>query len=245
MIFFILSLALFGAGLYLFTQSPQVVTIESEESKNKNQQAVFNKIKWIPGENQDVWMMNQSHEGAKASPEKWERLAIVIDKTVSPKTARYYQLNPGPLAWQEDLLNQRTSYRVSCYICHNNGPRVLRPVMNSERAKLGWLEKIKISLWNLRIKTYGRIHSDPTHDVEDLHQKVPFRYHGKPHDDSLKVAVCMKCHNEEGGLARGELKRQQVGTIQHLVERGEMPPPGFALSKKDEQHLLDFIRGFE
>ena len=227
-----LGLALCGGGLYLFVHADQVITIESEESKNKDQEAVYNQIKWIPGEKQDVWMMNQSQVGANAPPHELERLAIVIDKTTSPKTARFYQFKPGPLEWREELLQERTTYRASCFICHNNGPRALRPYAESAKASLSWAEKVKVSLWNLRIKTYGRIQYDPLHDKEDPKLEVHFRYHGDPHNDSLKVPVCLKCHNEDGFFSRGILRRQQIGTIQHLVTTGQMPPPGFSLSKK-------------
>lgn len=239
-----LGLAPLGAGLWFYAHTPESILIESEESKNAEMAPVYNEIKWIPGENQDVWMMNQSHFGRHPSKQRWERLAIVIDKTTVPKTARFYQLTPGPLEWREDLIQQRVSYRVSCFICHNNGPRAIRPQISSTLAPLNWRDQLKLSLWNLRIKSYGRIHYDKIHDSEDASLSVGFRFHGKPHDDLLKVPLCQKCHREDGWFARGPLHRQQIGTIQHLVEKGQMPPPGFQLSADDKKHLQDFIRGF-
>jgi hypothetical protein len=189
-------------------------------------------------------MMNQSHFGHQPSSEKWERLAIVIDKTTTPKTARFYQFKPGPLEWREDLLQQRVAYRASCFTCHNNGPRALRPVSEGSRTPLSWSEKVKVSLWNLRIKTYGRIKYDERHDVEDKDLAVKFRFEGNPHNDPLLVPVCVKCHNEDSWWARGTLRRQQVSTIRHLVETGQMPPPGFSLTGPDQRKLTDFMHGF-
>jgi len=240
-----LGLALFSAGLMLFAHSEQIITIESEESKNEKLESVFNQIKWIPGKDQDVWMMNQSHFGVDTPSEKWERLAIVIDKTTTPKTARFYQFKPGPLEWREELLAQRAPNRASCFTCHNNGPRSLRPISESTHAPLSWSEKVKMSLWNLRIKTYGRINYDDRHDLEDKDLIVKFRFPGNPHNDPLHVPVCVKCHNENSWWARGTLRRQQVSTIRHLVESGQMPPPGFQLTKQDQRKLQDFLRGFE
>lgn len=232
-------------GLSLFISNNSNIVIESEESKNQELKSVFNEIKWIPGKDQDVWMMNQSHQGRNPGAESWERLAIVIDKTSTPKTARYYQLKPGPLEWSEDLLQQRTAYRVSCFICHNNGPRAIRPLSQSSLAPLSWKNKFQLAWWNLRIKTYGRIVADKAHDEEDPFLEVHFRYHGSPHNDSLKVPVCQKCHKDEGLFARGALKRQQIGTIQQLVNAGYMPPPGFSMSAEERQQLQDFVRGFK
>ncbi|WP_413290312.1 hypothetical protein [Bdellovibrio sp. HCB337] len=239
-----IGLALCGAGLWLYAHTPGSIVIESEESKNKDLEPVYNEIKWIPGKTKDVWMMKQSHAGRNASPHQWERLAIVIDKTATPKTARYYQFAPGPLEWSEDLLKERVEYRVSCFICHNNGPRGIRPVSDSPLAGMSWNEKLKIGLWNLRIKTYGRILFDKTHDEEDASLNVHFRWHGDPHNDLLKVPVCQKCHNEDGFLSRGSLRRQQIGTIEHLVAKGHMPPTGFQMTVQEKKQLQDFIRGF-
>lgn len=238
-----MAFALSSGGLWLWAHTPSSIVIQSEESQNAHLQPVFNEIRWLPGKDRDVWMMNQSHFGRNPDPEKWERLAIVVDKTTSPMTARYYQVQPGELEWREDLIHQRVSYRASCFICHNNGPRAIRPQADSQLAPLSWNEKVKLQLWNLRIKTYGRIHFDPAHDEEDKTLDVHFRYHGSPHEDELKVPVCLKCHKEEGVFARGPLHRQQIGTIEHMVKAGHMPPPGFTMSPEEKKQLLLFLRG--
>jgi hypothetical protein len=222
----------------------QEVLIESAESKTAELTPVYNKITWHPGDKQDVWMMNQSHFGAQAKPSQWERLAIVIDKTKTPKVARFYQIKAGQLVWEESLVNQRVGYRANCFICHNNGPRAIRPVSDSPNAFLNWRERLKIQAWNLRIKAYGRIVYDPQHDVEDSRLQVPFAYHSPRSNDFLKVKTCVLCHQEDGWIRRGFLRRQQTGTIRSLVERGEMPPRGFELSDQEKRELEDFLRGF-
>ncbi|MBS1972132.1 MAG: hypothetical protein JSU04_17610 [Bdellovibrionales bacterium] len=240
-----MALALLSAGLWLWVQTNTTgIFIESEESKNPQLESVFNEIRWFPGADRDVWMMNQSHFGRKPPPEKWDRIAIVIDKTKSPKVAYFYQFKPGPLEWNEDLLKQQIPYRASCFLCHNNGPRAIRPMTESSSAPLTLREKIKTAWWNLRIKTYGRVRYDAAEDREDAHREVPFRFRGPPHEDELRVGVCVKCHQNEGLFARGTLQRQQRGTIQHMVEAGHMPPPGFALSQKERSELQDFLHGF-
>lgn len=240
-----MALALLSAGLWLWVHTSNAsIVIESEESKNPQLESVFNEIRWIPGADRDVWMMNQSHFGRKPALDKWDRIAIVINKTKSPKIARFYQFKPGPLEWSEDLLKQQIPYRASCFLCHNNGPRVIRPLSESALAPLTLQEKVKTAWWNLRIKTYGRIHYDPAQDEADLHREVPFRFRGSPHEDELKVRACVNCHKEDGLFARGTLQRQQRGTIEHMVAVGHMPPPGFTLSKKEYGDLQDFLHGF-
>ncbi|MBY0413930.1 MAG: hypothetical protein K2Q18_07180 [Bdellovibrionales bacterium] len=220
------------------------VLIESEESKTLDLTSVYNKIKWISFPDKDVWMMNQSHYGVYAEKGKWERLAIVVNKTKKPMTAKYYQIENGPLEWDDSLINKRSAYRASCFNCHNNGPRAIRPMLKSKNANLGVKEKLQIFLLNMRIKTYGRIHYDPTHDKEDLTMETPFHHEGVNENAELKVKTCVYCHNEAGFLSRGFLRRQQRGTIKSLVEKGHMPPPGLFLSMKEKRELKDFLRGF-
>ncbi|UOF02562.1 c-type cytochrome [Bdellovibrio reynosensis] len=220
------------------------LTIESEESKTADLKPVFNKITWQWGKDQDVWMMNQSHHGANADPTQWDRLAIFIDKTKNPKVARFYQLKPGDLKWSDNLIEQRVEYRANCFICHNNGPRAIRPFAESQDAALTWRERIKIHTWNLRMKAYGRIVYDRTHDQEDAHLTVPFSYHSREDNTFLKVKTCVRCHNESGSFARGFLRRQHIGTIRALIQKGHMPPLGFSLDQKEKRQLEDFIRGF-
>jgi hypothetical protein len=246
-LFFLLALgacAGSGGALLLSGTSKTSVVIESAESKNAALESVYNEIRWIPGRDQDVWMMNQSHFGRNPGAHRWERLAIVIDKTTSPKTAHYYQIQPGPLEWAENLKLRPVPFRASCFTCHNNGPRAIRPQSDSALAPLTWREVVKINLWNLRIKTYGRIVYDPEHDSADPTAKVPFRFHAPRDNDLLPVPVCKHCHQEGGVFARGALRRQQIGTIQHLVKTGQMPPPGFWLSDRESRQLTEFIMGF-
>ena len=227
------------AGLS-FILNPIEIAFESKESKTINLGAVFNKVKWIEGFDQDVWMMNQSHHGHNAAPSKWERLAIVVDKTKTPYQASFYQLQTGDLEWSPDLIKNRKTYRASCFLCHNNGPRAIRPQDNSVSLK----EKLIIAAWNLRIKTYGRIVYNPIHDQEDKTAEVVFRNHMEGDNDTLQVKTCTICHRDSGFFARGLLSRQQRGTIKFLVENKQMPPTGFSLSEKEKKELRDFIRGF-
>lgn len=238
-----LGLSVMGGLVFIWGDTDSVF-IESAESKNHEMKSVFNEIRFFPGAKKDIWMMNQSHSGRDPQELEWERLAIVVDKTQTPARARYYQLQAGPLVWEEDLIQKQSPYRASCFICHNNGPRALRPVNTSQEAKLSWMDLAKIQLWNLRIKTYGRIQYDPEHDKLEESLKVPFSFHTKEDQDELKVKTCVICHQDKGLVKRGFLKRQQTGTIRSLIERGEMPPPGFYLSQKEEKELQDFLKGF-
>ena len=226
-------------GLFFILNSKEIL-FESKESKTIVLGAVYNKIKFVTGKDQDVWMMNQSHHGKDANKKKWERIAIVIDKTKTPFQASYYQFESGDLEWSPELIKKRKTYRASCFLCHNNGPRAIRPQNDSVSLK----DKMIIVAWNLRIKTYGRIAYNPIHDQEDKTAEVIFRHHKKGDNDTLKVNTCMACHKESGFLSRGLLSRQQRGTIKHLVENEQMPPAGFVLSENEKKELRSFLRGF-
>lgn len=230
---------LLTVGLYFILNSKEIV-FESKESKTNNLGPVFNKIKWITGRDQDVWMMNQSHHGKDPDKTKWERIAIVVDKTKKPYQASYYQFQAGDLEWSPELIQERKTYRASCFLCHNNGPRAIRPQNNSVSFK----EELIIAAWNLRIKTYGRIVYNPIHDQEDKTAEVVFRHNKNGDNDTLQVKTCMACHKESGLFSRGLLSRQQRGTIKYLVENEQMPPRGFALSENEKKELRSFLRGF-
>lgn len=218
----------------------QEILIESWESKTTEGNSVFNRIKWFSLPEKDVWMMNQSHHGANSKA--WDRLAIVVDKKT--KTAKFYQLESGPLEWSEDLAKKSTPFRVACFLCHNNGPRAIRPQHDSAFALLALREQLKLAYWNLRIKTYGRITESPEHALLDETQRPPFRFRGVYENETLKVKTCVNCHQENGLFARGALHRQQLGTIRFLVENKQMPPPGFSLSEDEKRELTRFLKGF-
>ncbi|MBN22600.1 MAG: hypothetical protein CL678_15055 [Bdellovibrionaceae bacterium] len=227
--------------LVILIQDDQEVLIESAESKAPSNGPVYNQIKWFSSKDKDVWMMNQSHYGLNAPKKEWERLAIVIDKTTSPKTAKYFQLGSGKLEWQEGLAKQ--SYRVSCYMCHSNGPRVIRPNYASSLRKVSLWDKAKITYWNLRIKFYGRVIPHPDHKREDANLEVPFRWRSSFENQVLNVKSCTSCHKDFGFLARGTLKRQHILTIKFMLREGHMPPFGFSISESDKKLINQFIGG--
>lgn len=238
-IIFILTLSLGGGFLLANGKS---IKIESVESKTINLEAVYNQIKWIRTEDKDIWMMNQSHHGVDAIASKWDRVAIVVDKTTTPLTAKYYQFEPGPLEWDEDILKKQKPFTASCFICHSNGPRAIRPA-DSNHVKISMAEKLKLLAWNLRIKSYGRIHYDKSHEVP-VKKGAPFMFTGASFNRELKVATCVGCHTEDGMFARGKLLFQHIGPIETLVGNSHMPPPGHSLSDVEKQELNDFLKGF-
>ena len=182
--------------------------------------------------------MNQSHFGLNAEKNKWERLAIVIED----KKASFYQIEPGPLEWSEDLIKKQVTYRATCFMCHNNGPRAIRP--DYDKLNISWADRVKILFWNLKIKSYGRILPSEEMLQADQNRKVPFRHPSDLDNQELKVATCIKCHNDNGLIARGFLKRQQAGTIEFMIEHKIMPPPGFSISEKELRQVKDFVAGF-
>lgn len=221
---------------------PTPILIQSLESKTTNGDPVFNQIQFIPGWERDIWMMNQSHHGLSAPDLKWDRLAIIVDKKGPVKTARFLQLPPGPLEWDDSLLNKSIEYRVSCFICHSNGPRAIRA--DAGGLKLNSFSQLKIQLWNLRIKTYQRVLQDPQQAQKDVNLKIPFRHLAKIDNETLQVASCTRCHSDDSWLQRGPLTRQNRLTIQFMLESKQMPPPGFSISPEDKSRIQKFILGF-
>jgi cytochrome c5 len=223
------ALGLGCAGLFACTVSNEAVLIQSEESTTKDSGPVFNRISFESTPNEDIWRMQQSHHGLNAPAETWEHLGIVVDKTKSPKVAKFYQFADAA----DDFSKQKT-YRASCFMCHSNGPRAVRP----DQA-----EDIRIALWNLRVKTYGRVVLDPKQVALKAKEEVPLRYASRISNERLSVKTCLKCHREDGFVARGVLTRQNSLAIEFMVEKGYMPPAGFHLQAGEAEEIRAFING--
>jgi hypothetical protein len=230
------------AGLLLFLfigliADPRPILIESLESRTLQDGAVFNRIQWFPGWKQDVWMMQQSHHGLDAQFENWDRLAIVVDKTRSPKVARFYQIEPGQLSWTPHA--RPVPYVAACFMCHSNGPRAIRPRLDSDQMQLSAWNRLRVTAADFRIKTYGHILGEAGQSVG----LTPFRYSGAVENEKLPIQTCMKCHRE-AWWGRGALTRQNSPTIDFMVRNGIMPPPGFKLSAPEKRELCRFLKGF-
>ncbi|MGZ3695028.1 MAG: hypothetical protein ACXWQO_12810 [Bdellovibrionota bacterium] len=230
----------FCAGAFFLAEDSSSILIESRESKTILGKPVFNRIRKIAAPGKTIYMMNQSHDGVNAAPEKWERLAIVIDH--ASKTAEYFQLESGALEWDPNA--KQTPLRVACFLCHANGPRGIRPNFHSAEAKISLKNTLRIALWNLVTKTAGRIEASPNEALKDAtlrHGQNPFRYRGVIENQTLQVKTCLHCHSNSGFLARGLLTKQNFMAIGFMVKNKEMPPPGFSLSTGERAQVLKFI----
>lgn len=226
--------------LLIFDDGP--VFIQSLESKTLDNSPVYNKISFQSSGQKDIWMMNQSHHGSKTAKDKWDRLAIVVDKNKNPVEATFLQLPPGDLVWDDNLMKQKMNFKVSCFMCHSNGPRAIRPNYNEFDIPL--LSKAKVFIWNLRIKSYGLIKENPKQFAIDEKLAVPFRHRLPVDNIELNVKSCTKCHSGENTwLYRNKLTRQNNISIKFMIENKIMPPPGFSISENDVKELNKFIRG--
>ncbi|MFN7729485.1 MAG: hypothetical protein ACK5P7_10050 [Bdellovibrio sp.] len=207
---------------------------QSLESVTEDGAPVFNKVSFIFGWKQDIWLMNQTHHGLELEKEKWDRLAIVVDKSVTPKVARFYQLAPGDSPWIPGT--QAVPFKARCLACHSGGPRAIRAEIQSLAAPLTWAQKAKIGFWNFRIKSYGFVQNQAGHAFEN---GVPFISKLKILSKPLGFKSCTGCHSP-GGL-RGELTLGQVGTVAFMVRNQLMPPFPFKISKEDQETLQNLL----
>jgi len=230
----LMSLAL-GLGLSLLFHlfiDPNPIAFESLESKTKDGNPVFNRIRFLAGTNIDTWIMQQSHSGLNDDFSIWEdRLAIVVDKSKAPYEAAFYQLSSGDLNIAESLVP--VPLKTRCYACHPSGPRVIRP--NLQSVQLGLKDKARIYLWNLRIKIYGE-----TRSVAGSEETggVPFSANQNVLKQTLNLKSCDRCHFD-GGL-RSALKLEHLTTAKFLVDQGFMPPFPFQMDEGDRE-VLSFL----
>ena len=216
-----------------FSKNP--IIFQSLESKTVWGGLVFNRVKFIPGWNQDIWLMQQSHLGLGVGFEKWDRLAIIMDKSQKPYQAKFYQFAPGNFRLPDG--SEAAPFKARCFACHANGPRAIRPNPTSIKAHITWMDRAKIGLWNLRIKTYGKIDSIAGQEVMT---GEPFRSRYPILGQSLKLKSCTACHSETG--IRKTLKLEHVGTAHFLVQQGFMPPFPFKANSDDIELLRRLVK---
>ncbi len=245
MISFAVKINLILSSLFLTgcTLGSTEVKFQSVESKTSMGQPVYNSIKLISDDSKDIWMMNQSHFGQNPAKENMDRIAIIIDTSKNPKIAEYFQLPAGELIWSDDLKLKKIEYKVSCFSCHANGPRAVRP--DYENFQVSQLDRLKIKYWNYKIAGYGRIIEESTQAAEDQVLKVPFRNRTNLDNQKLNLKTCTKCHNENDSRGRGFLTRQNLVTITFLIDQKIMPPQGSELSNDEKNKLSRFIKGFK
>lgn len=200
-------------GPFLFLLSQKSVTFQSLESETETGAPVFNQVSWQPGLKQDVWLMRQSQGQFHKDMGSWDKLKIVVDKSKRPYQARFYQ---------------EGGYKARCFACHANGPRAIRPQWQSPAVDNNVLDRLRVAVWNMRIKTYGRVESVPGQD--DTHS-TPFRSQHQILARPLGLTSCLRCH-ASGGL-RNPLTVEHLGTARFMLEKGLMPPFPFKAAPGD------------
>lgn len=224
-----------GGALLLGALLPTAVTFESLESKTGEGKAIHNEVTLFEEGKKDIWIMRQTHSGPGLAKDEWDRIAIVVDKSARPKSAVFYQLAPGALGWDENAT--KVEFRAPCYMCHSNGPRVIRPNPQGT-TNLNALERIRVALWNVRIARYGRVESKSGQNVGN----VPFRFESALDNEVLRLRPCFACHNDSK-QGRRILTRQHVATIDFLMKHQLMPPAGVHFRDEDKEKLRQFLRG--
>lgn len=219
------------SGLFFILSTASPITFESLESKTETGSPVFNQVQFQGGWNQDVWLMKQSHHGHELPLANWDRLAIVVDKTVKPYRASFYQFTPaqklefgGP--------SESAPYKAMCFACHANGPRAVRPQFHSESVAVSLPDRIRIALWDLRVKTYGRVDSVPGAEIPG---GAPFKSRHAILSLPLGLKTCTHCHSPNG--FRSELKLEHLSTARFLVNQGIMPPFPFKATPSEIKKL--------
>ena len=223
-----------GAMVVLALFDARPVVFESLQSKTTSGKAVFNSVSVQWGWKKDVWLMEQSHSGVKAEKSNWDKIAIVVDKVPEVKTAEFFQLQPG--ANHISLALKSVGLKATCFSCHSNGPRAIRPNYNSAALPVSWWDQWRIFVWNARIKTYG-----VTRGFASNASFKPFKWDHPYANTQLQLKSCTGCHNGgDGPLERAPLTRQNFASIQFLVDQGQMPPPGHSLSEEDKEAIKNW-----
>lgn len=220
-------------GLFIILNSSNSVVFESLESKTENGNPVFNRVRFIAEAGKDIWLMQQTHQGFHKEFGNWDKLAIVVDKTLQPHTATFYQLPAG-----EKLNFEATPIplKARCFACHSNGPRAIRYDGDSKIVKPNVWGKIQVAVWNLRIKSYGRVNSMP---AAQFVEGSPFKAKLSVFSEPLVIKTCQRCHSKDS--IRNELTVEHLGTARFLVKNGFMPPFPFRMTDEELRVLENYF----
>lgn len=199
------------------------IFIESLESRSIDGKPVINAINYSSKDGIETWTMKQNHHDGK----EWDDLKIIVNTNYEPATAEYFQYKNGV----------EQEFRVSCFTCHANGPRLIRPNFKSREAKLSLYERGVISYWNLKIKHSGNIETPQDVTLLDQFRKVPLKYEGRFDNKVIELESCNLCHGENSLMGRSAIEAQHQGTAKYLIESGEMPPLFFKISPEDKKFL--------
>ena len=178
--------------------------------------------------------MEQSHDGVKAPLSQWDKIGINVNLEPKKRIAEFYQYKPG-----DEVIShhqKQIGLRATCFMCHSNGPRAIRPNLKSSKVQVSLWDQARIQLWNLRIKSYG-----PMASTAPVPSKKPFRYTHPVANRVLQVKACTRCHNSQDTFGRGELTKQNLFTIRFMLESKLMPPMGFELTQEDQRKIEEFL----
>lgn len=216
--------------------SKKALVFRSLESVTESGEPVYNRVRLLAGWDQDVWLMQQSHRGLAAVYEKWDRLAIVVDKSEHPYRSRFYQFTSGDLDFPPG--SEIVPLKARCFACHANGPRAIRPSPSTPESQVSWLDRARLALWNLRVKSYGSVESRAG---RELPGGVPFRSRMPILSQKLPIKSCEKCHSDNG--IRKPLRVEHLGTADFLVREGFMPPFPFSTTESEKMLLRRMAAG--
>ena len=223
------------AILFTFLTVSESVTFESLESEDEQGNPIYNQIRFFPGWKKDVWVMRQAQTGYHSQKSDWDRLAIEVDKTQKPYVATFYQLASGAL--ELDSNPSIVPFKARCMACHANGPRAVRAKIDSKKVPLQISEQLRLTILNLRIKSYGLITNKPAKSfVEGAVFKSKLDVMSQP----LGLKSCLKCHSDTG--MRAPLLLEHLGTAHFMLDRGLMPPFPYKADPGELKYLKKLMR---
>lgn len=210
-------------GILLGGILPNEILIESLESRTPQNKPIYNKISLKQIKDSDIWSMRQSHHGLNT--DKWDHIEIRVNKSTSPYSVTYHQLENG----------KEVEYKADCLRCHSNGPRFIRP--KEGIVKLTLKDKLQLLKWNMLIKSYGIMN----YKENKISRRELVLHEMKPSIEFAKIKSCTQCHTKNG--PRAPLSDQHKLTSEFLVRKGMMPPWPYKITKSDKRLLNKFHYG--
>ncbi len=191
----------------LFLENPRLEMTSKETSVNLFKQPTFNSIQLLTNKDFDIWILRQK----KFKEQDFRTYTLVQDKRIYPNKAYYLRIASDGFIWRGG----------SCYECHANGPRKIRPLRPELVSNAEFVKEINDYISTLPI----------------IETNFPEREPQNTKSERLHFEKCDECHND---VDRGALYSVHADASRLIVSGGDMPI-GTKLTSEESYELNKWI----
>lgn len=188
-----------------YQDRPRIEMASKESSLSFFKEPVLNSIQLLSNKSFDIWILRQK----TFAESDFRTYALVHEKRKFPNEAYYIQIKDDGYYWRGG----------TCYECHVNGPRLIRPLRDDLVSDDSIMRSINQYILSLPVIE--------THFPENEPRNASSR---------LRLEKCDRCHND---VDRAAIYQVHAATTEMLVAAHEMPL-GVELDFQEQEYLRNW-----